>query len=64
MGLERERRFHRYHRVLNRVQWSSREAGRVLLGLLIETFTPHDFLVLVDETLERRCGAKIHAKGI
>jgi hypothetical protein len=65
MGLDQERRFHRYHRVLNRAQWSSREASRVLSGLLMETFAPEGPLVLgVDETLERRWGAKIRAKGI
>jgi DDE superfamily endonuclease len=31
MGLEQEKRFHRYHRVLNRASWSSREVSRVLL---------------------------------
>lgn len=31
MGLDREKRLHRYHRVLSRAQWSSREASRVLL---------------------------------
>ena len=65
MGLDRERRFHRYHRVLSRASWSSRTASRVLLGLLVETFVPDGPLVLgVDETLERRRGKKIAAKGI
>ncbi len=36
MGLEREKRFHRYHRVLSRASWSSRQASRVLLGLMVE----------------------------
>jgi hypothetical protein len=35
MGLDREKRFHRYHRVLSHARWSSLEASRVLLGLLI-----------------------------
>ena len=65
MGLDREKRFHRYHRVLSRADWSSREAGRVLLGLLVETFVPEGPLVIgVDETLERRKGKKIAPKGI
>ncbi len=64
-GLQDERRFCRYHRVLSRASWSSREASRVLLGLLVETFAPEGPLVLgVDETLERRQGKKIAAKGI
>jgi hypothetical protein len=66
MGLEGERHFCRYHRVLSRATWSSREASRLLLGLLVEAFVPEgDPLVLgVDETLERRRGKKVGAKGI
>jgi hypothetical protein len=60
-GLNQEKRFHRYHRVLNRASWSSREVNRVLLGLLVEAFVPEgDPLVVgIDETLERRWGKKI-----
>jgi hypothetical protein len=65
MDLEDERRFCCYHRVLNRAVWSSREASRVLLGLLVEAFVAEGLLVLgVDETLERRRGKKISAKGV
>ncbi len=65
MGLGHLRRFHRYHRVLSRAAWSSREASRVLLGLLIRTFLSDDPLVLgIDETLERRWGKKIEARSI
>jgi predicted hydrolase (HD superfamily) len=40
--------------------------SRVLLGLLVEAFVPKgDPLVVgVDETLERRWGKKISAKGV
>ncbi len=66
MGLNQEKRFHRFHRVLSRASWSSREASRVLLGLLAETFVPErDPLVVgIDETLERRYGKKIAARGV
>jgi hypothetical protein len=65
MGLENTKQFQRYHRVLNRAAWSGREASRVLLGLLVETFVGNGPLVIgVDETLERRWGKKIGAKGI
>jgi hypothetical protein len=66
MGLDQHKRFHRYHRVLSRAKWSSREAARVLLGLLVEAFVPEgDPLVVgIDETLERRYGRKISARGI
>ena len=65
MGLESERTFHRYHRVLSRATWSSREASCVLLRLLVEAFVPDGLLVVgIDETLERRRGKKIRARGI
>jgi DDE superfamily endonuclease len=66
MGLSGERQFQNYHRVLNRATWSSRELSRVLLRLLVRTFVPADQPVVVglDETIERRRGAKIAAKGI
>jgi len=65
MGLGQTEHFQRYHRVLNRAVWSGREASRVLLRLLVRTFVPSGPLVIgVDETLERRWGKKIAAKGI
>jgi hypothetical protein len=65
MGLDQHKRFHRYHRVLSRAAWSSGEASRVLLELLVEAFVAEGPLVVgVDETLERRQGKKISAKGI
>jgi DDE superfamily endonuclease len=66
MGLDQHKRFHRYHRVLSDASWSSLKASRVLLGLLVETFVAEgDPLVVgIDETLERRWGKKIAAKGI
>jgi hypothetical protein len=65
MGLGQTEQFQRYHRVLNRAAWSGRETSRVLLGLLVRTFVPSGPLVIgVDETLERRWGKKITAKGI
>ena len=39
MGLDQHKRFHRYHRVLSRAAWSSGEASRVLLELLVEAFS-------------------------
>lgn len=66
MGLQEEPRFCRYHRVLSRAKWSSREASRLLLELLVKAFAPEGepLVVGVDETLERRQGKKIAAKGI
>jgi hypothetical protein len=66
MGLDQQKCFHRYHRVLSRARWSSLEVSRVLLGLLVEAFVPEgDPLVVgIDETLERRYGKKISARGV
>jgi hypothetical protein len=65
MGLDQHKRFHRYHRVLSHASWSSREASRILLRLLVEAFVPQGPLVFgIDETLERRWGKKTSAKGI
>jgi hypothetical protein len=65
MGLDQHKRFHRYHRVLSHASWSSREASRILLGLLLEAFVGEGPLILgIDETLERRWGKKISAKGV
>jgi hypothetical protein len=65
MGLEQERRFERYHRVLNRARWSSLAVSHTLLQLLITAFVPEGPLIVgLDETIERRRGAKIATKGI
>jgi len=64
LGLSEERRFEKYHRVLNRDKWSCALSAKILLGLLIPLL-PEGFpiLIAVDETLERRKGKKIRAKG-
>jgi DDE superfamily endonuclease len=65
MGLSWEKHFQNYHRVLNRAVWSSLEASRILLGLLIHAFAQSGPVILgLDDTIERRRGAKIKAKGI
>lgn len=65
LGLSHQATFSTYHRVLNRAVWSSLAVSRVLLGLLIAALVPSGPVVLgLDETLERRRGAKIAAKGI
>jgi hypothetical protein len=65
MGLGTEKHFQNFHRVLSRAIWSSREASRVLLGMLVATFATWGPVVMgLDDTIERRRGAKIKAKGI
>lgn len=66
MGLQDEKQFQNYHRVLNRAKWSSRALSCILLHLLVKIFVAADapIVVGIDETIERRRGAKIEARGI
>jgi hypothetical protein len=65
VGLSAERHFQTYHRVLNRAAWSSWALSRVLLGLLLQTFAASGPVIVgLDDTIERRRGAQIKAKGI
>lgn len=62
-GLDLDPHYQNYHRVLNRAQWSPRQAS--LLTMLIKRFVPAGPLVFgLDDTIERRRGGKIEAKGI
>ena len=71
MGRSGHRDYARYHEVLNRAVWSSREVARVLLVLLLQHLDGGDgdggdgpLIFGIDETLERRRGAKIRARAI
>lgn len=65
MGRSDDADFQNYHRVLNRALWSSLAASRILLSLLVAAFAPAGVLVMgLDDTIERRRGEKIKAKGI
>jgi hypothetical protein len=66
MGLSQETQFQNFHRVLNRARWSSRDASRVLLRLLVAAFVASDAPIVmgIDDHIERRRGAQIAAKGI
>jgi hypothetical protein len=65
MGLGHTRQYQNYHRVLNRANWSSLQASHVLLRLMVHASLPRGPLVIGgDDTLERRRGARIKAKGI
>ena len=64
-GLSHEPRFVNYHRVLNHGRWSERGAARLLLHLLLAAFVPRGPVLLgIDDTIERRRGKRIAAKGI
>ena len=65
MGLSQEEHFQNYHRVLSRAVWSNLAISAMLLPLLLNTFLPAGPVVLgIDETIERRRGKKVKAKGI
>lgn len=65
MGRRQEQHFQNYHRVLNRAAWDLRQGSAILLGLLIQTFAPRGRLLFgLDDTIERRWGPKIRARGI
>ena len=65
MGLGQERRFHKYHRVLSDARWSVLAASRVLLVELLSALAPAGPVIMgLDDTIERRRGQKIAAKGI
>lgn len=65
MGLSDLITFQNYHRVLSRAHWSARHAAGQLLGLLVGVFHDEGPLVFgLDDTIERRRGAQIKAKGI
>src|ERR671926_1442030 len=65
MGLGHTSSFALYHRVLSAGRWSSRAVAHRLLLLLVAAFVPHGPVVIaIDDTIERRWGAKIKARGI
>ena len=66
MGLQDEPHFQNDHRVLNRARWSSQQLSKILLRLLVAACVAPDDPVIVgiDETIERRRGAKSAATGI
>jgi len=65
MGLATERHFTNYHRVLNRATWSARRGSQLLLGLLLSLLVPLGTTIVLgaDDTVERRSGRQIRAKG-
>ncbi|HZE16723.1 MAG TPA: transposase, partial [Mycobacterium sp.] len=65
MGLADEIGFARYHEVLNRARWDARALARQLLLHLLGQLLPSGPVVIgIDDTIERRWGAKIKARGI
>ena len=65
MGLADRPGFGRYHEVLNRARWDPRDIARRLLRHLLGVLGPDgEVVIAIDDTIERRWGAKIKARGI
>ena len=65
MGLSDTPDFSSFHRVLNCNRWNARALARVLLVWLVSVFVPDGPIIIgIDDTLERRTGRKIAARGI
>ena len=65
LGVGQHGGFAVYHHVLNRARWSPLQLSRVLLLLVIQRLCPstEPLVFGIDETVERRWGRKIAAKG-
>jgi hypothetical protein len=65
MGLSDDPGFGRYHEVLNRARWDTRALARRLLLHVLERLLPAGPVVIgIDDSIERRWGARISARGI
>jgi hypothetical protein len=65
MGLADESSFRRYHEVLSQARWDGQAVARRLLLYVIERLLPDGEVVIgIDDTVERRRGARINARGI
>lgn len=57
--------FATYHQILSRARWCPRAVARQLLAMVIECLVPDGPIVIgMDDTIERRWGRKISARGI
>ena len=64
-GLDRTASFAVYHRVLSTARWSARAVAHRLLLVLVATLVRDGPVVVgIDDTVERRWGARIGARGI
>lgn len=66
MGLSQARDYALFHHVLNRAIWSPLQGSQVLLKLMLSYLDRGSGPLVfgIDETIERRRGAKIKARGI
>lgn len=63
IGLSQNKGFSKYHRILNSLDWSLKRGSEILLKMLLKMVGNERPVILIDETLERRKGKKIRAKG-
>ena len=64
VGLRSEKHFSRYHRLLNRDCWKMLLGAKMLLLMLLRLFNPNGVITFaLDDTIERRRGCRIRAKG-
>jgi hypothetical protein len=57
--------FSSYHQILNRARWDTHAMARRLLIMIIDRLVPEGPVVIgMDDTIERRWGRKISARGI
>jgi hypothetical protein len=63
IGLSQDSGFSKYHRILNSLDWSPKRGSEILLKILLKMIGKERPVIVIDETLERRKGKKIRAKG-
>lgn len=64
-GRSASRNFSSYHQLLNRARWDTHAVARRLLIMIIDHFVPDGPVIIgLDDTIERRWGRKITARGI
>lgn len=65
LGLSEVKNWSNYHRILSRAKWSALKCSGILVKMLIKEFRVTGPLVFgMDETIERRWGKEIKARGI
>src|SRR3954453_9818808 len=65
MALDRTASFAVHHRVLSTARWSARAVAHRLLLVLVAALVPDGPVVVgIDDTIERRWGARIGARGL
>lgn len=63
LGLQQDKNFDKYYKILNRAKWSTLGASAILLLNIIAKFNLVKINILIDTTIDRRYGPKIIKKG-